>query len=128
MQGWAGRYPSLLPFSSAKSWKGAFRSKPSEMGKSLNLLRENRHLSQCSWLLLGLSLYSYHVRELLVCWLYFTLLFVCLALVILGGVLTVYAGEWVTVWARTATRMTPVLALAPVKVPLKSTTDATKLH
>jgi len=49
--------------------------------------------SQFSGLLLGLSVCSYHVRELLVCWLFFTLLFVCLALVLLGGVFAVYASE-----------------------------------
>jgi hypothetical protein len=85
-------------------------------------------VSQFSGLILGLSLYSYHVRELVVCWLFFTLLFVCLALVLLGGVLAVNAGERITVWARTAAGVTPVLALAPVKVPLKSTPDAIKLH
>ena len=77
----------------------------------MNQLRESHRVSQFSGLLLGLSLYSYQVRELLVCWLFFTLLFVSLALVILGGVLACYGGKYVTHWARTAAQMTPVVAL-----------------
>ena len=48
---------------------------------------------QFSGLLLVFSLYSYRVRELLVFWLFFSLLFVLLVLVILGGVLACYAGK-----------------------------------
>jgi hypothetical protein len=77
----------------------------------LNHLRENHHAYQISGLLLGLSLYSYRVRELLVCWLFFSVLFVCVTLVILSGVLAVYAGEWLTVWARATAPVSPVLAL-----------------
>jgi hypothetical protein len=45
--------------------------------------------------LLGLSLYSYHAQELLVCWLFLGLMFVALALIILMGVLGYYAGKCV---------------------------------
>ena len=70
---------------------------------------------QFSGLLLVLSLYSYHARELLVCWLVFTSICVCVTLLILIGLLGVYAGERLTVWARATAGMTPVLALAYVK-------------
>jgi hypothetical protein len=123
-----GRAVSLLsPFPSARPWKTAFHSKLSEIGKSLNQLRESYRVSQFSGLLLGLSLYSYHVRELLVCWLFFSLLFASLALVVLGGVLACYAGKYVTVWARTAAGMTPVVALGSGDLRLKTISDARKL-
>jgi len=83
-------------------------------------------VSPFSGLLLGLSLYSYYVRELLVCWLFFSLLFVSLALVILGSVLTCYAGKYVTVWARTATGVTPVVAIGSGKLHLKNISNARK--
>jgi hypothetical protein len=127
MQGWAGRFPSSRRSPQLSPGKHPPISKPSEMGESLNLLRDSRHVSQFSGLILGLSLYSYHVRELLVCWLFFTLLFVCLALLLLGGVLAVYAGERVTGWARTPAGMTPVLALAPAELRVKIIPIARKL-
>jgi len=98
------------------------------MGDSLNPSQNSRRMVQFSGLFLPLSLYSYHVRELLVCWLFFSVLFVCLALLILIGELGVYAGECVTLWARTATRITPVLVPAPAKVPLKNMPRATKFN
>jgi hypothetical protein len=76
-------------------------------------------VSQFSGLLLGLSLYFYHVRELLVCWLIFTLLFACVTLLVLGGVLAVQTGEYLTVWVRTLARMTPVVAPGHVELPLR---------
>jgi hypothetical protein len=82
-------------------------------------LRENHRVSQVSGLLLGLSLNSYRVRELLVCWLFFSLLFVSLALVILGGVLACYAGKYVIHWASTAARVTPVVDLGSGELHLK---------
>jgi hypothetical protein len=68
---------------------------------------------QFSGLLLVLSLYSCHGRELLVCWLFFTSIFVFVTLLILIGLLGAYAGERLTVWARATAGMTPVLVLAP---------------
>lgn len=94
----------------------------------MNQLRKSHRVSQFSGLLLGLSLYSYQVRELLVCGLFFTLLFVSLALVILGGVLAWYAGKYVTVWARTAAGVAPVVALGSGKLHLKNISDARKLR
>jgi hypothetical protein len=52
--------------------------------------------------LLGLSLYSYHLQELLVCWLCFSVVFVSLALVILTVVLVCYATECLLAWASRA--------------------------
>lgn len=78
-------------------------------------------------LLLGLSLYSYHVRELLVCWLFFSVLFVCLVLAILIGELGVHAGQCVAVWARSTTVITPVLALASAKSSLRIVLRAREL-
>jgi hypothetical protein len=75
-------------------------------------LRESHRRSQFSGLLVGLSLYSYHVRELLVCWLFFSLLFVVVALLILGGVLACYAGKYAAHWARMAAPASPVFVLS----------------
>ena len=93
----------------------------------MHQLRKSPQVWEFSGLLLGLSLYSYHVRELLVCWLYFSVLFVCVTLLLLLGVLGVYAGECVAVWARSATGMTPVLVLASTDLRVKIISDATKL-
>jgi hypothetical protein len=51
-------------------------------------------VAQLSGLLLGLSLYSYRARQLAVCWLFFSLLFVLLALLMLGGAFACYAGKY----------------------------------
>lgn len=68
-------------------------------------------------LLLGLTLYSYHLRELLVCWLFFSVLFVCMMLVFLMGELGVSAGERVTVWVRSAAETTPASELTAIDLP-----------
>jgi hypothetical protein len=73
-------------------------------------------------------LYSYHVRELLVCWLFFSLLFVSLALLILGGVLACYAGKYAAHWTRTAARATPALALSSGELRLKTISSGKKLN
>jgi len=93
----------------------------------LNYLRENHRVSQISGLLLGFSLYSYRVRELLVCWLFFSLLFVLLALLILGGVLACHAGECVAVWMRTTAPVSPALVLGSAELHLKTIPDARRL-
>jgi hypothetical protein len=90
-------------------------------------LRESHRVSQVSGLLLGLSLYSYRVRELVACWLFFFLFFVVLALLILGGVLAYYAGIHVAHWARTTAPVAPVLALASAKVHLETIAGAGEL-
>jgi hypothetical protein len=93
----------------------------------LSQLRAGRRVSQFAGLLLGLSLYSYHVRELLVCWLFFCVLFVLLALLVLAGVIACYAGKHATRWARTAAPVSSGLALVSVELHLKAIPDARKL-
>jgi hypothetical protein len=82
-------------------------------------LKESPRVLPVAALLVGLTLYSYHGRELLVCWLCFTVLFVSVMLVILIGELGVYAGESLAVRARTLGRMTPVAATSDVRLLLK---------
>lgn len=94
----------------------------------MNQLRENRRALQYSGWLLGFSLYSYHVRELLICWLFFIVLFVLLALLVFGGVLAFHAGKYASQWARMAAPATPVLALAAAELHLKIIADAKKLN
>jgi len=100
-QGWAGRYSSsrrsLLPVSELQGFLTGHR-----IEGALLQLRESNRVSQPSWPLLGLSLYFYHVRELLVCWLFFSLLFALPVLVILLGVLAWHAAKRATDWAGTA--------------------------
>jgi hypothetical protein len=93
----------------------------------VNSLRGIYRVSQFSGLLLGLSLFSYHVRELLVCWLFFCLLFVLLALVILGGVLAAHAGNHAIHWASTAVRVAPMVALDSDEIQLDAISGARKL-
>jgi len=64
----------------------------------LSLLREYPRVSLLSGALLGLSIYSYRVRELLICWLFFCLLFVLLVLLTLAGVVVSHAGKYVLDW------------------------------
>jgi hypothetical protein len=65
-------------------------------------LRESHGVPEITALLVALSLYSYHVRELLACWIFFSLLFVTVTLMILGGVLAWHAAKKASSWARTA--------------------------
>jgi hypothetical protein len=90
-------------------------------------LRESHRVSQLFGLFLGLSLYSYRVQELVVCWLFFIILFVVLALLVLGGVLAWYAWKWATDWARTTVPLTPVPVLASAKVHLETIAGASEL-
>jgi hypothetical protein len=89
--------------------------------------RESHRVSQLTGLVLGLSLYSYRVRELLACWLFFFLMFVVLALVFLGGVLAWYAGQSGAHWAGGGVPATPALALASAEVQLETIADARQL-
>jgi hypothetical protein len=93
----------------------------------VNSLRETCYLLQFTALILGLSLYSYHARELLVCWLFFIVLFVCLALIVLSGILAIYVGQYLTVWAHNATATTTAVVLGFSKLHLKYIWDARKL-
>jgi len=125
-QGWAGRYPSSRRSPQPNPGKPPSIQAERERG-TLSPFRENHHVWQFSGLLLVLSLYSYHVRELLVCWLFFTSIFICVTLLILIGLLGVHAGERLTVRARATARMTPVLALAYVKHSVRRVSHAREL-
>jgi hypothetical protein len=70
--------------------------------------------------LLGLRLHLYHLQEVLICWLFFSLVFVSLALLILAGALACYAGECVIAWASKAARETPKVVLGPPAIQLKT--------
>jgi hypothetical protein len=118
----------ISPFSSSTPRKTAFHSKLSEIEESLNQLREICRMAQFSGLLLVISVYSYRVRELLVYWLFFSLLFVLLALVILGGVLACYAGKYATHWASTTASIPPVLALGSAELHLNTVSGARKFN
>jgi len=66
-------------------------------------------------LVVGLNLSSYHLQELLVCWLCFSIGFVSLALAILVVVLTCYAGKYLILCASTAVRMIASAGHSPAK-------------
>ena len=81
----------------------------------------HRHrLSQFSVGALALGLCFYHVREVLVCWLIFSLLFFGVTLLILGGILVCHACNMATHWMRKVMPGTPVFALNPVKSTLET--------
>jgi hypothetical protein len=86
-------------------------------------LQENQHVLQIFGLLLGLGLFSYHVRELMVCWLLFSLLFVLLILLICGGALAYYTGKCVIDWVST----TPRVTLSTDDLQLKTISDGLEL-
>jgi uncharacterized membrane protein AbrB (regulator of aidB expression) len=64
-------------------------------------------------LVVGLNLSSYHLQELLVCWLCFNIAFVSLALAILVVVLAGYAGKYLAHCVGLAARMTSKVGLGP---------------
>ena len=101
----------------------AFHSERNDEGESLLRLQENQHVLQISGLLLGLGLFSYHVRELMVCWLFFSLLFVLLVLLIFGGVLACSVGKCVIDWVCTTPRVTPVVTFSTDDLQLKTISD-----
>jgi hypothetical protein len=82
---------------------------------------------QLSGLLLGVSLFSYRVREFLICWLFFSLLFVGLVLVILAFGLVCYAGEYALHWATKTAPVAPVVGLGPGDLCPKVISDSIKL-
>lgn len=57
-----------------------------------------------SVLIVGLGLYSYYVRELLVSLLLFSAAFFFLALAVLGAFLVSWVGAKMAIWTRPATR------------------------
>jgi hypothetical protein len=98
-----------------------------EIEESLSYLRKARCVSLFSGLILVLGLYSYHARELLAGWLLFSLVFVSLALLIIGGVLACYAGKYIIHWASEAARVTPVVALGSGELHLRIILDGGKM-
>jgi hypothetical protein len=95
--------------------KRLFISKMHLIEESLSQLRASHRVSQFAgrFLGLGLILRSYYVRELLACWLFFSLVFGLLALIVFGSVLAFCMGERVVHWARTATQVTPIVDFRP---------------
>jgi hypothetical protein len=133
MQGWAGQCPSSRRSPHLHPGRRPSNSKLSEREESLNQLRRTRRVSQFSGLLLGFSLYSYHVRELLVRWLFISLssssaYCVLMALMILGGILACYAGKYATHWASTTASIAPVPALGSAELHLKTVSGARKFN
>jgi hypothetical protein len=123
-----GRTISLFsPFSSPGPWKTGIRRKLNRIEDSVHQLRESHRAWQLSGLLLGLSLYSYRVRELVACWLFFIILFVVLALLVLGALLAWYAWIYAFRWARTTTPVAPVLVLASAEIHLETISGAREL-
>jgi hypothetical protein len=66
-------------------------------------------------LLLVLNLTLYHLQELLVCWICFSIGFVSLALAILVVVLTCYAGKYLIHFASAAVRVIARSGHSPAK-------------
>jgi hypothetical protein len=87
---------------------------------SVRHLRESHRVSQFSGLALGLSLYSYRVRELVSSWLLFIIIFVVLALLVLGAVFAWYVVIRLSHWIRTTTPGATVLVLASPGIPLEA--------
>jgi uncharacterized membrane protein len=94
---------SLAVFPSTP-WKTAFQFIVREIEESLSQLRAISRVSQVVGMLLGLGLIlrSYYMRELLACWLFFSLVFVLLSLIVFGIVLAFGAGDRVIHWTRMA--------------------------
>lgn len=90
--------------------------------------RECHHVPECLGLLLGVSLYSYQVRELMVCWSFLVLLFMALLLLIVGGVIAWHGANAAKRWANARPPVIPGLALdAAAEVQVKAVPDGTKL-
>jgi hypothetical protein len=115
---------SLAVFPSAP-WKTAFHFIVCEIEESLSQLRATHRVSQLAGMFLGLELIlrSYHMRELLACWLFFSFVFVLLALIAFGSVLVFCAGNRAIHWARTAARVTPLVDFSPGELSVKTILD-----
>jgi hypothetical protein len=75
---------------------------------------------------MGFILRSYYLRELLACWLFFSLVFGLLAVIIFGSVLAFCAGKRVVHWTRTAAQVTPIVDFSPAKLSVKTILDDSK--
>jgi hypothetical protein len=78
-----------------------------ELEESLSQSRATHRVTQFAGLFLGLELIlrSYHMRELLICWLCFSIAFVSLTIVILSVVLACYTGKYLIQWICYATAL-----------------------
>jgi hypothetical protein len=82
----------------------------------LHRLRDYQRVSLFSGIFLGLCLYSYHVRELLACWLFFCLLFALVALLMLAGLLASQAAKYVMDWTNAGRPPGLLAGIEPVKL------------
>ena len=78
-------------------------------------------------MVLAVSLYSYHARELLACWFLFGLIFLALMLVTLGSVVASYAARNVFRWVSITVGAKPIAVLDPSDFHLKIASDDLKL-
>ena len=69
---------------------------------------------------IGLFFFSYHVRELLVCWLFFSVPFALLALLLLGVVVACNAGQHLVHWTGARIEVEPLVVLAVDEVQLET--------
>ncbi len=77
--------------------------------------------------LLGLSLHSYRIQEVVVCWLFFSLAFVSLAVVIFAGVLACGAYECIIHGVSAAARAAAKVELVSPELHLKTIPTAGRL-
>ena len=92
----------------------------------MSLLRGSRRVSQFSWLLLGFGLYSYRVREILVCWLFFSGMLAALGLLVTGGILVWHGGKCVLDWTGPLIPIAPKVAAPPSELLLRPVAAARK--
>jgi len=125
--GRTGRYQLSRRFSSSP-WKTGSHFKVREIEESLSQLQVTYRVSQFAGMFLGLGLIlrSYHIRELLACWLFFSLVFVLLALIVFGISLAFCTGERVVHWARAAAQVTPIVDFIPGELRVKTILDDRK--
>jgi hypothetical protein len=105
-----------------------FHFKVREIEESLSQLRASHRVSQFAGMVLGLGLILryYYIQELLACWLFFSLVFGLLALIVFGSVLIFCAGDRVIHWARTAARVTPLVDFSPGELRVKTILEERK--
>ena len=86
----------------------------------MSLITRNHGVFGCSGLLVAASLFSYHVRELLICWLFLSVPLVLLAVFVLRGVVACNAGQYFVHWAGGRIQVKPVTVQVVGKVELHS--------
>jgi pheromone shutdown protein TraB len=105
--GWAGRAMSVTSPSYSGPPEESVPIQAEQNESLVSLQRGGNRVSQFSWLLLGFGLYSYRVREILVCWLFFSGMLAALGLLVTGGILVWHGGKWVLDWT------SPLIPIAP---------------